>query len=299
MSRSIDLFLDSKRLDRGAADLTIDAYKRDLKQFANFTENKKEINEIEEKDIEAYLTHLNQIKTKATSVSRKLSALRQFFKFCCLELKLEKYPLENLKNPKLPRSLPKSLSQQDVQLLLQETEKGIPYPHKIRPHLNARDAAMVYLLYASGLRVSELISIELQDLNLKEGYLKVVGKGEKARIAPFAEVAGNRLIKYIDHHRPQLNPATHHLFLNHRGMALTRQAFWITLKKLAIQADISSDLSPHQLRHSFATHLLESGMQLRSLQMLLGHADVSTTQIYTHLTDDYLKSVHKKYHPRG
>jgi integrase/recombinase XerD len=158
---------------------------------------------------------------------------------------------------------------------------------------------MVYLLYATGLRVSELTQLDSHQVDLSMSYLRTRGKGNKERIVPFAPVAGEKLKDYQDHFRPQLKPETDLLFLNHRGFGMTRQAFWKVLKGLAMEAGLPDSLSPHVLRHSFATHLLQSGMNLRSLQMLLGHSDLSTTQIYTHITPEHLKEAHQQYHPRG
>ncbi len=210
-----------------------------------------------------------------------------------------KNPTDLLKSPKQPQCLPKFLTQEQVGSLLLITETGIPYRENHEKALHTRDRAMVYLLYATGLRVSELVGLTTHDLDLAMSYLRVKGKGEKERITPFAPVAGKHLALYLEEHRPRLHPATDHFFLNERGFALTRQAVWRILKSLALQAGISAPLSPHVLRHSFATHLLQSGMNLRSLQMLLGHSDLSTTQIYTHVTPEHLKAAHRKYHPRG
>ena len=185
--------------------------------------------------------------------------------------------------------------------LLDAADRGINYkaPEKEIAALHARDAAMVYLLYATGLRVSELVGLTLHKIELQQGYVRVRGKGDKERITPFAPIAGEKLKLYLDQFRPELHPQDQSAFVNHRGETITRQTFWKTLKELAKEAKIPSTLSPHVLRHSFATHLLQSGMNLRSLQMLLGHSDLSTTQIYTHVAPEHLKDSHKKYHPRG
>jgi integrase/recombinase XerD len=296
----IQSFLEARRIDRGASDRTIEAYKRDLEQFAGSLPEGLAPEKITANHLQDYLSKLHQDQQKPASIARKTSALRQFFKFCCLERRLQENPAENLESPKQSQRLPKNLSTDDVGKLLTAADTGLTYLNESNADaLRARDRAILYLLYATGLRISELTSLTPHDIDLQMGYLRVKGKGGKERIAPFATVAGDHLRNWIENHRATLKPATDHVFINHRGFALTRQSVWKTLKELALQAGISSTLSPHKLRHSFATHLLQSGMNLRSLQMLLGHSDLSTTQIYAHVTPEHLKSAHKKYHPRG
>ncbi len=296
----ISAFLESRRIDRGAADKTIEAYQRDLTAFAKTLPPNTSLEQIQRDDIVTFLTKLAHAKQKATSISRTTSALRQFFKFCCLELNLTHNPAENLESPQLPQRLPKALSLDQVTKLLEAADTGLPYPHAAHPEsLKARDRAMVYLLYATGLRVSELIGLTTHNIDLQNEYARVKGKGSKERIAPFATQAGDILRDYLTQHRASLKPTTDHLFPNHQGQPLTRQGFWKTLNAIALQADLNISLSPHKLRHSFATHLLQSGMSLRSLQLLLGHADLTTTQIYTHISPEHLKTAHRKFHPRG
>ncbi|MEK6578890.1 MAG: site-specific tyrosine recombinase/integron integrase [Bdellovibrionota bacterium] len=308
LQSEIDDFLESRRVDRGSADKTVEAYRRDLLQFAAWLKPARRLGEIEAPDLEAFLTQLHRNGQKAASIARKISALKQFFKFCALEKGLRKNPTERIESPSQPKRLPKHLDQEAVTRLLATTDEGLPYlPQSaakesaptLADALRARDRAMVYLLYASGLRVSELVSLTTHQLDLQLAYVRVRGKGSKERICPFAPVAGDRLKIYVEKHRPILKPTTDHLFLNQRGFVLTRQSLWGLLKDLAVRAGLSGNVSPHVLRHSFATHLLQSGMNLRSLQMLLGHADLSTTQIYAHVTPEHLKTAHKKYHPRG
>jgi len=290
-------FLESKRLDRGASDLTVAAYGQDLKGF--FEKVKISPLEVKSSDVIEYVADLHKNHYSGASRARKLSTLRQFFQFCCLEKKLESNPTENIKSPFQGQTLPHYLSIEQVSLLLETVDTGIDYKTSDKEHLNARDRAMIFLLYATGLRVSELVSLDLGQLDMSGGFVKPLGKGGKERLVPFALAAGQILVLYIEHHRLALDPQSHHIFVNHRGMALTRQAFWKLLKRLALLADLPGSLSPHVLRHSFATHLLKSGMNLRSLQMLLGHSDLSTTQIYTHVSPEHLKQTHKKFHPRG
>lgn len=297
----VEDFLESCRIDRGSSDRTVEAYRRDLDQFVKWIGDPIALEEIAPERLDAFLRELHSQGQQETSIARKASALRQLFKFCCLERGLTRNPAERLDAPSKPRRLPKALSAEQIDSLLRAATEGLPYARNAdaRELLRLRDRAMILLLYATGLRVSELVGLTLNDLDLGEGYLRVKGKGEKQRIAPFAPVAGEQLKLYLEGSRPRLHPATDHLFLNHRGMALTRQAFWKILGALALQAGLPPGISPHKLRHSFATHLLQAGMNLRSLQLLLGHSDLATTQIYAHVTPGHLRSAHRKFHPRG
>lgn len=298
----LEEFLDTLRIDRGAADKTVEAYGSDLGQLSKFLPPEPVLTEIKADDLARYITHLVDSGQKAGSVARKISAIRQYFKFCCLEKGLHEDPAGRLESPKLPRTLPKALELEQVTALLDSCQPGLPYPGvnaEQRKALQSRDRTMVYLLYATGLRVSELVGLTLHELDLSGNFLRVTGKGGKERIVPFAPVVETLLAIWLELHRPGLNPATEHVFLNHRGMCLTRQAFWSLLRSLAKTAGITAPLSPHVLRHSFATHLLQAGMNLRSLQMLLGHSDLATTQIYTHVSPPHLKDTHRKFHPRG
>lgn len=243
-----------------------------------------------------YLSFLYQYGQKATSIARKASALRQFFKFCCLERGLQKNPCEHLQSPSPETKLPQSLSVDEITALLRAADTGLP---ATQPAAQARDRALVYVLYATGLRISELVGLCLDQIDLAEGLIRVKGKGSKERIALIAPLAGEKLLNYLESFRDSFKPLSSHLFLNCRGTPLSRQAVWKTLKKLAVHAGISTTLSPHLLRHSFASHLLQSGIPLRSLQLLLGHSDLSTTQIYTHLAPEHLQTAHRRFHPRG
>jgi integrase/recombinase XerD len=297
----VEDFLHALRIDRGASDHTVEAYRRDLQQLVCWFPRKEEtlLESIHQEGIQDFLIYLDSQNQKATSIARKISTLRQFFKFCCVEKGLEKNPTEQISGPLKLKNLPQFLTPDQTTSLLEATHQGLPYPPSDRDRLQSRDRAMVYLLYATGLRVSELLSLTPHQIDFSLGYLRVKGKGAKERITPFAPIAGEHLKTYIEAFRPQLNPATDHLFLNRRGMVLTRQSFWKILKSLSKQAGIQLNISPHVLRHSFATHLLQSGINLRSLQMLLGHSDLSTTQIYAHVTPEHLKTAHEKFHPRG
>lgn len=298
LNAAIEAYLDSLQVDRGCSPHTLSAYSRDLRQFAK--QAPQDLLSLDRSHLEAFLTGLSKQGQDPRSISRKTSALRQLFKFCCLELGLSHNPAENLTSPKLSRPLPKSLSQTEIEKLLGALEPGIAYSKEtFCPALQSRDRAMLILLYATGLRVSELTGLTPHQLELKQGYLRVRGKGQKERIVPFAPYAGEQVRTYLETHRLSLNPKSDFLFLNHWGRKLSRQAFWKILKELARIAGIKKTISPHVLRHSFATHLLEGGMNLRALQMLLGHSDLSTTQIYTQITPEHLKDAHRRYHPRG
>lgn len=297
----LEEFLQYQQIDEGSADHTVEAYRRDLLQFFQWIPSSATLDSISEESIHDYLSDLHQREFKPTSMARKMSSLRQFFNFCCLEKNLKFNPTEGTQSPHLPQRLPKFLSLDQVNQLLLTVDEGLSYPTALGESLKARDRAMIYLLYATGLRVSELTSLTHHQVDLSLGYLKIRGKGNHERIAPFAPIAGQYLHSYLESYRTRLiGPVeTQNLFLNHRGIQITRQGFWKILKKFAVRAGIDASLSPHVLRHSFATHLLTSGINLRSLQMLLGHSDLCTTQIYTHLTPEHLKTAHRKYHPRG
>ena len=292
------LFLEAMRVDAGASALTLDAYQRDLAGFGAFVGLEQDITGITSVEVTRFIENLSSQGMKATTIARKMSCLRRLFVFCRRELGLLRDPMEEIPTPKRPAQLPKDLTQEETQKLLSESERGLPYHSPQKDVFHARDRAMIYLLYATGTRVSELISLRMTDLDLVEGFLRVQGKRGKQRIAPFPPVAGEKVSAYLSV-REKLEPVTEHVFLSGSGGGLTRQAFWKIIKDLARQAGIHKNVSPHVLRHSFATHLLNSGMGLRTLQVLLGHADVTTTQIYTHLSDEQMKEVHRKHHPRG
>jgi len=301
LKHGLDEFITSCRLDRGAATNTIISYKRDLIQFFNWLhELDNSINSVEKIGTE----HINQFieftfsdGNKPSSRARKISSIKQFFKFCCLEELLVLDPAQNIGSPKQDRQVPKALSRQDMDKLLQAVHTGFPYGEKSREKLHGRDQAMITLLYATGLRVSELVNLSLYSIEHKNCFLRTIGKGGKERLVPFPPQIASLIGNYITNIRPLFNPATQHLFLNTNGANLTRQAFWKTLGAYSKMAGLS--VSPHIIRHSFATHLLQGGMDLRALQLILGHSDLATTQIYTKITPDHLKRAHQKYHPRG
>jgi integrase/recombinase XerD len=291
----IDRFCDSLWLEDGLADLTLAAYRRDLQAFGNWLEKERarELNAVAPGDIEAYLAWRFARKTQPRSAARYTSSLKRFYRHLLREALIASDPTLNLDSPKLPRSLPKSLSEAEVEALL-----GVPDTDTA---LGLRDRAMLEVLYATGLRVSELVGLKLTAVSLDAGVLRVTGKGNKERLVPLGEEAVNWVGRYLKESRAALMARNQcdQLFVTTRGGAMTRQAFWYLIKRHARGAGLTRPLSPHTLRHAFATHLLNHGADLRVVQMLLGHADISTTQIYTHVARERLKQLHAAHHPRG
>ena len=291
----IDRFCDHLWLEDGLADLTLAAYRRDLTSFGNWlsTERAHGLDAAVAGDIEAYLAWRFAHRAQPRSAARYTSALKRFYRYLLRENLIPADPTLNLDSPKLPRALPKTLTEADVECLLDSADIGTP--------LGLRDRAMLETLYATGLRVSELVGLKLTAVNLNDGVLRVTGKGNKDRLVPLGEEAVRWLKRYLADARPllldrQLSDA---VFVTHRGEGMTRQAFWYLIKRRALAAGISRPLSPHTLRHAFATHLLNHGADLRVVQMLLGHSDISTTQIYTHVARERMKQLHAQHHPRG
>ena len=301
MTDLIRLFTDHLRVDKGLSPHTLVAYTRDLNQLQDSL--KKDFIQASEADIQNFLKELKKREQKSTSVARKISALKQFYKFLVLENLIVEDPTLFIEAPLHAKKLPKALDSQSIIALLRVVDEGLPYEGNYSPQiglaLKLRDRAMIYLLYATGVRVSELIGIPLSRVDIEAGYIKVLGKRSKERIVPFAPVAGEILYSYLNEARPLFQPQEDLLFVGMNGEGLTRQGFWKTLKKLALQAGIPQNLHPHILRHTFATELLKAGIDLRSLQMLLGHSDLQTTQIYTHIAPEKLAEVIRKFHPRG
>lgn len=292
----LDRFCDALWLEDGLAKNSIAAYRRDLEQFARWTETTRKlaIPDIAQGDIQAYLGFkITQEKAKARSTARLLSSLRRLYRYLIREGKISADPTLRIDTPNLPRSLPKSLTEADVENLL-----AAPDPATA---LGLRDRTMLETLYASGLRVSELVSLKVAQLNLAMGVVRVMGKGSKERMVPLGEEAVEWLQRYLVSARKELlvGRASDSLFVTSRGEAMTRQAFWHLIKRYRLTAGIASSISPHTLRHAFATHLINHGADLRVVQLLLGHADISTTQIYTHVARERLKQIHAKHHPRG
>ncbi len=287
-----DQFISHLRVERGLADNTIQAYSRDVLRFFQFLEGRKRSPlHATQDDIMDYMSTL-QKALSIRSCARNLSALKMFFRFLVSEGKMEGSPARLLGAPKLPRKLPGVLTRDEVDMLLSQ-----PDPSNQR---GQRDKAMLELLYATGLRVSELVGLQMANINLEAGFVRMVGKGSKERMVPMGTMALEVINGYLSEARGKLlkNKSSSYLFLNSRGAGLTRQGFWKIIKKYGKKAGIRKEITPHKLRHSFASHLLEGGADLRSVQVMLGHADISTTQIYTHITRERLKQIHEKYHPR-
>ena len=296
MDPLIDLFIQHLKIDRGSSANTLASYKRDLLQFEALTSTP--LKSRKERDIQAFLSFLRKKDQESTSIARKISALRQFYRFLLREGVLEDDPTLFIETPVHKKRLPKALNEGMLTALLRATDTGIPYQGEQSPALKLRDQAMIYLLYATGLRVSELITVQSRKVDVEGGLLRVIGKRSKERIIPFPPIVSELLHRYWNEARPLLKPTTDTLFVGITGTPLTRQGFWKTLKRLAAMAGIQN-LHPHMLRHTFATDLLKSGMNLRVLQNLLGHADLQTTEVYTHVVPEQLRDVVRRYHPRG
>ena len=296
MHEHLDFYLNYLTVEKGLSKNTLEAYAHDLRTFIEYLEEQTKVRhfgKVERSHVLDYLVHLHEEGLSGKSVARRLVSLRNLYKFLLLERQLKRNPTLNIESPKTWRTLPDVLSIPEVSRLLEVPDKNSP--------LGGRDRAMLELLYGSGLRVSELITLKLQDVNLTVGYVKPQGKGGKERLVPFGESAQTRIKDYLDCWRDKLDKKgnRHTLFLTRAGEEMTRQMFWKLLKNYSLKAGISKVVSPHTLRHSFATHLLERGADLRSVQLMLGHADISTTQIYTHINKEHIRSVYERFHPRA
>jgi integrase/recombinase XerD len=292
----LDEFCDSLWLEDGLSRNTLESYRRDLQKFSAWLDQGRGVSVLEatHADIQGFLAHLVGVeKAKATSTSRAISSLKRLFRYLLRQNRVGADPTLQIATPKLPRSLPKSLTEQDVELLLDAPDPRTP--------LGLRDRAMLEVLYATGLRVSELVGLSVAQVSLDMGVVRVMGKGSKERLVPMGEEALDWIRRYLAEGRAALlaGKLSEALFVTHRGEGMTRQMFWYLIKKHARQAGLAKPLSPHTLRHAFATHLLNHGADLRVVQMLLGHADISTTQIYTHVARERLKQLHARHHPRG
>jgi integrase/recombinase XerD len=296
---SIDAFIEALWLEEGLAKNTLDAYRRDLSLYAAWLQETQSrgISSTTHQDIEDYLARGYGLRSKATSANRRLTVFKRFFRWCLRERLTTSDPTLKLLAAKQAPRLPKTLTETDVEQLLAAPDVATP--------LGLRDRAMIELMYASGLRVSECVSLKVFNISLSEHVLRTFGKGSKERIVPFGEHAADWLTRYLKDARPMIlkSQQSEDLFITARGSkaggAMTRMAFWQTIKKYAFNAGITKPLSPHTLRHAFATHLLNHGADLRAVQMLLGHADISTTTIYTHVARERLKKIVAENHPRG
>jgi len=292
--QQIDLWLDNLWLEKGLSDNSISAYRRDLRQYAHWLNSRGEhLLQAGRASLQQYLNWRLQQQLRSSSTSRLLSCLRGFYRYQLREAQIVEDPTLNLDNPRMGRPLPKTLTEQDVECLLAAPDVSEP--------LGLRDRTMLELLYATGLRVTELISLQLEQINSRLGVIRVVGKGDKERLVPVGDEALYWLGRYLSEARSLLteNPREEALFVSRLGQAMTRQTFWYRVRRYAIESGIDKPLSPHVLRHAFATHLLNHGADLRVVQMLLGHSDLSTTQIYTHVASHRLQQLHQIHHPRG
>jgi len=287
----IDRFLDYIKVEKGLSSNTIQSYNNDLLRFARFLERKGlSVKNITTSDLSDYIQELKG-KLSERSLARNLSSLRSFYRFLILNSHINHNPTRLIDFPKLPRRLPEVLSFEEVERLLSAPDPKTPE--------GKRDKAMLELLYATGIRVSELITIKIHDLDLERGIVRVLGKGSKERLIPMGQIAIDSIKEYLLMRKRFLKDKKFpHLFLNVRGKPLTRQGFWKIIKAYGIKAGIKKRITPHILRHSFATHLLERGADLRSVQLMLGHEDISTTQIYTHISTERIRKIHKRFHPR-
>lgn len=281
--------------EKGRSQNTVQAYMKDLLQYQLFLKKYYDISKpkyIEKKHIEGYLKSLSK-NLSSRSVARKLTAIKSFHHFLMIEKEVESDVSKTFQTPKSVKTLPKVLSVDEVVAILEMVDKSDP--------LGLRNKALLELIYGSGLRVSELLSVKIEDVHLNQSYILVHGKGQKERIVPISDMAVLAIRKYLIDGREQLLKDQHHayVFINNQGHVLSRQGFFKLLKKLALDAGVETECSPHTLRHSFATHLLENGMDLRTLQTLLGHEDISTTQIYTHISQKHIKEVYLNAHPRA
>ena len=288
----IDRFLDALWMERGLRENTLAAYRTDLQQFAIWQQQRAgSLITTSHADINSYLAA--QARKSARSTARKLSSLRRFFQYMNREGRLKQDPCVNIDSPRVGRPLPKTLTEVEVENLLKAPD--------INTRTGMRDRTMLEVLYATGLRVTELVKLRLDQVNLRQGVIRVMGKGNKERLVPLGEIALDWLERYLNSVRSEFfsDKPDAALFPSNRGKAMSRQTFWYAIKRYAVQAGIDKPLSPHVIRHAFATHLLNHGADLRVVQMLLGHSDISTTQIYTHVAKERLKDLHAKHHPRG
>ncbi|MCM3122275.1 site-specific tyrosine recombinase XerD [Mesobacillus sp. AQ2] len=297
MEDRLDDFIHFLVVEKGLSKNTIVSYKRDLNSYIHYLKNVEqlgELNGVQRPQIVHFLKFLKDSGKSSKTLARHIASIRAFHHFLLREKAVDHDPTVHIESPQHERSLPKVLSMEEVETLLESPKLSDPFGY--------RDKAMLEMMYATGIRVSELIGLKLSDVHLTMGFVRCMGKGSKERIIPIGKTASDAIEEYLEKGRPKLASKKHKddsLFLNHHGKGLSRQGFWKILKRLTADAGIEKELTPHTLRHSFATHLLENGADLRAVQEMLGHADISTTQIYTHVTKTRLKDVYTKFHPRA
>jgi integrase/recombinase XerD len=293
-STYLPTYLDYLAVEKGLARNSLQSYQSDLRRFGLYlSKGKIELEKVERIHLIKHFQQLRGAGISPRSVARALAAIRGLFRFLVAERYHKNDPTENVEKPKLWSNLPKTLLMEEVDALLASPDRTTAE--------GLRDAAMLELLYATGLRVSELIRVRIDDLVLDAGFLRTIGKGSKERIVPFGDSAKEAILRYLESGRQEFvgKSVDPHLFLSQRGKPMSRQSFWMKIVRYARQADVKSHISPHVLRHSFATHLLENGADLRSVQMMLGHSDISTTQIYTHVSRARLQKMYDQFHPRA
>jgi integrase/recombinase XerD len=291
--RWIDAYLDHLRVERALGSRTLEAYAGDLARFVTLLESAgSSVQSADTRALHSVLVKLSELGLSARSQARFLSSVRGFYRYLVQERLLDKSPLDLVDAPRISRKLPSLLTHSEIERLLE-----VPDRVEFR---GVRDRAMLHTMYAAGLRVSEVVELKLGDVDLRAGFVAAFGKGRKRRLVPLAEPAREAIATYLGQVRGLwARPNESRLFVTQRGRGMTRQAFWKALKRYGRAAGIAKNLTPHMLRHSFATHLLQGGADLRVVQTLLGHSDIGTTQIYTHVTADHLRDMHKRYHPRG
>ncbi len=291
----VDQYINFLIIEKGLSENTIESYSRDISRYVDYL-NQKKVKRISDAETPVILTYLISLRDgglKARSTARHLVTLRGFYRYLLQEKIIKHDPARLLDLPKSGLKLPDVLSVSEIKLLLSTPDTQTP--------LGLRNAAMIELLYAAGLRVSELVNLKSLDINTEAGFVRVIGKGSKERIVPIGNYAKDIIDRYVKTARSLLlkDAVSHYMFVARAGKPMTRQGFWKLLKQYALQAGIAKKITPHSFRHSFASHLLEGGADLRAVQIMLGHADISTTQIYTHVAREHLKQMHEKYHPRG
>jgi integrase/recombinase XerD len=299
MESTIHIFLSYLRVEKGLSQNTILAYGRDLKRFAEFLRKRQklQVEDVNREDVVDFLSSLYKVKLDSRSVARYLVSLRGLFKFAMMENLVTLDPTENLESPKIRSSLPTYLRVEEIDKLLQAPDLSTPF--------GLRDRAMLEVLYSTGLRVSELLNLRIPDVDMRVGCVRCIGKGDKERLVPIGRKAIEAVEQYLAHGRPKFArpsappPHNQSLFLTRIGRRLSRVGIWKILHDYGMRLGLRGRLTPHKLRHSFATHLLEGGADLRSVQLMLGHADISTTQIYTHVVEERLKQIYKAHHPRA